>query len=157
MDKLLSYKGYKGSIEVDLKDGCLYGKVLFIRDLINYEANTLPELEAAFQESVDEYLEDCAELGVEPNISLSGTFQVRIGSDLHEYAATEALKAGVSLNEWVRRLVDLDRCGRHEIHNHTHTTHHHNRVVLVSKNEGRMEPIWQEGLEYQISPQLRRH
>jgi predicted HicB family RNase H-like nuclease len=59
----LKYKGYLGTIEPDLETGELFGKLAFIRDLITYEAETLKALEQAFQESVDGYLESCAELG----------------------------------------------------------------------------------------------
>ncbi len=59
----LKYKGYLGTIEPDLETGELFGKLAFIRDLITYEAETLKALEKAFQESVDGYLESCAELG----------------------------------------------------------------------------------------------
>ncbi len=59
----LKYKGYLGTIEPDLETGELFGKLAFIRDLITYEAETLKTLEQAFQESVDGYLESCAELG----------------------------------------------------------------------------------------------
>jgi predicted HicB family RNase H-like nuclease len=62
----LKYKGYLGTIEPDLETGELFGKLAFIRDLITYEAETLKTLEQAFQESVDGYLESCAELGKKP-------------------------------------------------------------------------------------------
>lgn len=60
------YKGYLGTIEPDLETGELFGKLAFIRDLITYEAETLKTLEQAFQESVDGYLDSCAELGRNP-------------------------------------------------------------------------------------------
>ena len=39
MSKLLEYKGYYGSTDVSVEDGALFGKILFINDLITYEAN----------------------------------------------------------------------------------------------------------------------
>ncbi len=46
-----------------LKQVSYLENLAFIRDLITYEAETLKALEQAFQESVDGYLESCAELG----------------------------------------------------------------------------------------------
>ena len=63
MKEHLQYKGFKGSIEPQEEGGSFYGKLLCIRDLVTYEARTLPELEKEFQKSVDGYLEDCARLG----------------------------------------------------------------------------------------------
>ncbi len=61
MTMTMKYKGYVGSVEVDVDEGVFYGKLLHIRDLVNYEADTPGNLKIAFMEAVDEYLEDCAE------------------------------------------------------------------------------------------------
>ena len=63
----LEYKGYQGTIEAELETGTLYGKLAFIRDLVTYEAETLPELEKEFHTSVDEYLADCKGVGKTPD------------------------------------------------------------------------------------------
>lgn len=60
----LCHRGYEGSAEVSLEDDCLYGKILFISDLVNYEAQTVPDLRKAFEEAVEYYLAHCAEKGV---------------------------------------------------------------------------------------------
>ncbi len=60
-DNLLRYKGFAGSAEVSVSDGCLYGKVLGIKDLVSYEGGTVEELEQDFHEMLDLYLEDEAE------------------------------------------------------------------------------------------------
>ncbi|WP_160153319.1 type II toxin-antitoxin system HicB family antitoxin [Microbulbifer sp. ALW1] len=144
MDKMFSYKGYKGSIEVDLEYNCLYGKILFIKDLVNYESQTVEGLEAEFKAAVDDYLADCAEMGVEPNASLSGTFNVRIGHELHEYASTQAYISGTSLNDWVKRLIDNDRLGKREIHNHTHNHVHAGHSIRMSLGRHQVsDDIWE--------------
>ena len=70
-DQLLSYKEYQGSAEISLDDDCLYGKILLVSDLIIYEAQTVPALRLAFQAAVDNYLEQCAELGMSADTPLS--------------------------------------------------------------------------------------
>ena len=51
MSSMLKYRGYYGSIEVSTEDNCLFGKLQFIRALVNYEGETVAELEKAFQEA----------------------------------------------------------------------------------------------------------
>ena len=55
-DKVLKYKNYIGSVEYDLTDKFLFGKILFIDDLVTYEGNTIEDLEKAFHDMVDDYL-----------------------------------------------------------------------------------------------------
>ncbi|MGI0119631.1 type II toxin-antitoxin system HicB family antitoxin [Zooshikella sp. RANM57] len=70
----LSYKGYHGSVEISTEDNILFGKVLFISPLVNYEGETVKELQEAFKEAVDDYLEDCKAQGVEPEKPCKGSF-----------------------------------------------------------------------------------
>ena len=49
MKNFLEYKSFLGSIEVDIDDNCLHGKILFINDLITYEAVTPAQLETEFK------------------------------------------------------------------------------------------------------------
>ena len=59
------YKGYVGSIEYSVKDSIHYGKLLNIKDLVNYEADNIIDLEKQFHEAVDDYLEFKKELKYE--------------------------------------------------------------------------------------------
>ena len=42
--KTMNYKGYEGSAEIDLDDELCHGKLLFIEDLVMYDATTIEEL-----------------------------------------------------------------------------------------------------------------
>lgn len=99
---LLKYKGYTGSVEYSLEDRCLYGKILFIDDLITYEGNTIDELEEAFKYMVDDYLKTCEEIGKNPQKSYSGTFNVRVQPEVHQALASIAKTKGITLNELVK-------------------------------------------------------
>ncbi len=66
MGVTLKHRGYHGSIEASAGDNCLFGRLQFIRSLVNYEGETIAELEQAFHEAVDDYLDTCAELSQEP-------------------------------------------------------------------------------------------
>lgn len=98
----MEYKGYLGSIEVDMKEFIFYGRLLFIRDVVSYQASDLKALQASFEEAVEDYLATCAELGDAPDKPCKGTFNVRIGADLHQQVALLAVVANVSLNDWVK-------------------------------------------------------
>jgi predicted HicB family RNase H-like nuclease len=77
-------------------------KVVFLFE----DAN--PELELNFQNAVNEYLETCDQLGREPQKAFKGVFNVRTGSDLHMLAVKNALKMGVSLNAYIKSLIEKD-------------------------------------------------
>ncbi len=115
--KPLQYSGYLGSLDYSLEDGCLYGKILYINDLVTYEAATVPELETAFKESVDDYLETCADIGKDPDKSFKGTFNVRMTPEQHKAAAVEAMLQETTLNDFVSRAVAEKLAGR-EVHHH---------------------------------------
>ncbi len=66
---------------------------------MNYEADNVDDLEAAFREAVDDYLIDCEARGVAPNIPLKGSFNVRTGEELHRAAVVA--KGDASLNAFV--------------------------------------------------------
>ncbi len=102
--KYLKHKGYLGTIEPDLDTGELFGRLAFIRDLVTYEAETLPELEQAFRDSVEAYLQACEAEGREPDRPLKGSFNVRIPPELHRRAV---LCAGEKkLNQFVREAIE---------------------------------------------------
>lgn len=105
--KDLEHKGFIGSVEYDEETATLYGKIKFINGLISYESadGTMKGLVTAFNESVNEYLEDCKAMNLKPQQSAKGVFQVRLGSDLHYLANVEASREGVTLNEWVKNAV----------------------------------------------------
>lgn len=99
----LNYKGYLGTIEPQLEDDSLYGKLAFIRDLVTYEAPTLAQLKKEFEFSVDAYLQDCQELGREPNQPFKGSFNVRTTPELHRMAVKAA--GDMSLNAFVSQAI----------------------------------------------------
>lgn len=106
MSNQLNYKGYSGSCLFSMEDECLHGRILFITDLITYEGNTIPELKESFKKAVNDYLDYCKETGKEANKPYSGTFNVRISPELHKEAAQCAKRAGINLNEYVKRSLE---------------------------------------------------
>ena len=105
MSNLLQHRGYYGAIEASPEDNCLFGKLLFIRALVNYEGETVAELTAAFRAAVDDYLADCASMGAEPEVPCKGSFNVRVGHELHMAASIAAIQQNITLNDLTRRAL----------------------------------------------------
>jgi len=106
MKDFFRYKDFWGSVEVSIKDNCLHGKLLFIDDLVTYEAESVPQLQKEFEAAVDDYVATCQELGRAPQKPFSGTFNVRIGADLHEKLAKYAALQETSINDVVKRVLN---------------------------------------------------
>lgn len=101
--KTVSYKGFQAS--VDFEDGVLFVRVLHIDDLLITQVRSVDEIEPALKELIEEYLADCKELGKEPAKAFSGTFNVRVGADLHRRAAVASAERGCNLNNWMIEAV----------------------------------------------------
>jgi predicted HicB family RNase H-like nuclease len=104
--ELLKFKGYEGSIEVDMTRKVCRGKILFINDLITYESASPADLQHEFEEAVDDYLATCKELGREPQKPFRGLFNVRVPPAIHKAAVVRALSDGVTLNDLVGRALE---------------------------------------------------
>jgi predicted HicB family RNase H-like nuclease len=97
----MKYKGYTGVVEFDEEAGVLFGRVIGLRDLITFEGESVAEVTRAFHDSVDVYLELCAERGENPEKPYSGQFILRIDPNLHRAMSHAAEERGVSLNSLV--------------------------------------------------------
>ena len=105
MNNTMEYKGYIGSVVFSESDGVFYGKVQGIRSLISYEGTNAKELVADFHCSVDDYLFLCEQDGTTPEVAYKGSFNIRIGSELHKKAAVYALLHDQSLNSFIEEAV----------------------------------------------------
>lgn len=105
MSNWLSYKNYNGTVEYSKEDDCLFGKVIGIKSLLSYEGESIKELKADFQKVIDEYLADCRERNVEPELPFKGTFNIRISPELHRSIALYAMEHGKSLNAAVEEAI----------------------------------------------------
>jgi predicted HicB family RNase H-like nuclease len=102
---MMEYKGYIGKVEIDEAAGILYGEVINVRDVITFEGTTVEEVQQAFRESVDDYLDFCAQRGESPEKPFSGKFVLRLPADLHRKAYIQARLKDQSLNSWVTEVL----------------------------------------------------
>jgi predicted HicB family RNase H-like nuclease len=105
---MMKYKGYTATIEFDDEAELFHGEVTGISAVVTFQANNAIELKQTFQESVDDYLEWCAERKKEPDKPYSGNFQVRGTPELHKKVLNAASTRGKGLNVWVTE--QLEKC-----------------------------------------------
>ena len=102
----MTHKGYAARVEYSEEDECFIGHIAGIRDSVGFHGDSVAELRASFEESVDDYLATCEKLGREPNHPYSGQFRLRLKPELHARAAIAAETKGKSLNAWVSEVIE---------------------------------------------------
>lgn len=105
MKNTMEYRGYIGSVEFSEEDGIFFGKVQGIRSLVSYEGENAKELINDFHNAVDNYFEKCKSNNIEPETAYKGSFNVRLGTDLHRRAAVYAISHQQSLNSFIEEAV----------------------------------------------------
>ena len=105
MENYFKYKGYYGSADVNVKSGILQGEILFMQDIIVYEAQNITELSKEFKAAVDDYLDTCKTLGQEPQIPFDGVVSVDMGEELHREVATKAQLESKSVNVLIKEAI----------------------------------------------------
>ena len=101
----MEYKGYFGKVEYDEEAEVLHGEVINIKDVVTFEGTNINEIKQAFRDSVDDYLDFCAERNEVPEKPYSGKFVVRTDPDLHKGIAVMAKKQGKSINALVNEIL----------------------------------------------------
>ena len=107
MKNVLKYKEYLGSVHYSAEDEVFYGKLESIEDHISFEGDSVDDLQQAFRDAVDDYLEICRASGKSPEKSYKGSFNIRIDPELHKKAARKSVELGISLNQLVEKAISV--------------------------------------------------
>lgn len=102
---MMEYKGYIGDVNFDSEAHLFHGEVINTRDVITFQGKSVDELEKAFIDSVEDYVEWCKEDGVSPEKPYSGKFNLRLSPELHKEVAITAKKMKISINKFVEKAV----------------------------------------------------
>ncbi len=102
---MIEYKGYTGVFEFDPSIDAFHGRVLGLQDVVTFEGSSVEELRTEMEESVEDYLALCAEVGKDPERPYRGEFLVRTTPEVHRAVASAAEAEGVSLNSWVESTI----------------------------------------------------
>lgn len=106
MNNAITYKGYSAHVEFDPQDRIFFGRLMGIKDIVTFHGKTVDELENAFKEAVDHYLEVCEKLGGEPDKPYTGKLTLRIDPQAHAAIANAAQVNGKSINRWAADVLD---------------------------------------------------
>lgn len=101
----MSYQNYSAKVEYDSIDKIFVGHIIGIRDIVSFHGNTVAELEAAFHEAVQHYLEVCEKIGQQPQRSYSGKLTLRVPPEVHMAVATAAEINSKSINQWATDIL----------------------------------------------------
>jgi predicted HicB family RNase H-like nuclease len=102
---MMKYKNYAARVEYDQEDRIFVGRVAGIQDIVSFHGKTVDELERAFHESVDHYLEVSERTGRPAQKPYSGNLMLRIAPELHAAVATVAQLQGKSINQWASEIL----------------------------------------------------
>lgn len=101
----MEFKGYTGSVEYSPADRVFHGRIIGITDIITFEGTSVEALEKDFRDAVDDYLDMCAEDGVEPQRPYSGRFVLRLPPSIHGQVTAAARMAKTSMNGWIVETI----------------------------------------------------
>jgi predicted HicB family RNase H-like nuclease len=102
---MMKYKGYVGQVVYDDQAKIFHGDVIGLKDVVTFQGQSVQELEQAFKDSIDDYLEFCASRGERPDKTFSGNIRVRMNPKLHEEISLQAAQHGISLNELITQKL----------------------------------------------------
>jgi predicted HicB family RNase H-like nuclease len=92
MLNILSCKGYTARVEFDARDDIFVGRVLGVRDIISFHAETVGDLRRQFERAIDDYLSDCEVQGVSPEKPASGRLMLRAPPEVHAGCLRRAIR-----------------------------------------------------------------
>lgn len=101
----MKYKGYYGHVVYDDDAKIFHGEVINTRAIITFQGESVSEIEIAFKDSVDDYLDWCSERNKKPEKPFSGKFVLRISPELHREINLHAKKENLSLNSYIERTL----------------------------------------------------
>jgi predicted HicB family RNase H-like nuclease len=108
LTNLLKYKDYYARIAFDPSADAFYGRVIGIKDVIDFYGRSPDELREEFKHSVEDYLAWCAEEGTKPEKTWLGKLTIRVDEDLRRQLAVVAAASGESVNAWITTLLERE-------------------------------------------------
>ncbi len=102
----MNYKNYAARIEYDAVDKIFVGHIVGIRDIVGFHGSSVDELETAFHEAVDHYLDVCEKIGQKPQKAYSGKLTLRMSPEVHSAVAMAAEIKQQSINQWATTALN---------------------------------------------------
>ena len=102
----MNHNGYIGQIDFDEEANLFHGQVINLRDVITFQGRSIDGLRQALADSVQDYLEFCAERGEAAEKPFSVKFVLRVPPELHRSMAIAAAREQKSLNAWAKEVLE---------------------------------------------------
>jgi predicted HicB family RNase H-like nuclease len=102
----MNHKGYLGEIWMDEDARVFRGKVVNILDTVTFQGKTFDEVNEAFRDSVEDYLEFCESRGEDADRPFSGRIPLRVTPEVHRALSIAAKVHNVSLNAFVGSFLN---------------------------------------------------
>ena len=103
---MMKYKEYYGIVQYDDEAKIFHGEVINTRTVITFQGTTVDEIERAFRDSIDDYLDWCKERNKIPEKPFSGKFVLRLSPELHRQLNLKAKFINSSLNSFIVRTLE---------------------------------------------------
>lgn len=104
---MLKYKGYVGAVIFDDDARIFHGEVAGLRAVITFQGTTVDEIEQAFKDSIDDYLDWCKKRKKEPEKAHSGKLNLRMPPDVYVKVAAKAAQHGMSINAYILNQLNV--------------------------------------------------
>lgn len=101
----MKYKGYQGTVAYDDEAKIFHGEIIGLKDMITFQGTSVEDLEEAFKDSIDDYLEFCKKKKRSPEKPFSGNLLLRVPPQVHKEATIEAKNRGISLNAFLNEVI----------------------------------------------------
>lgn len=103
MTNQINYKDYVGSVIFSEEDDVFHGKVLGISSSISFEGNSVKALKEDFHRAIDEYLDYCSQVNVQPEKS---SFTIQLSPEIYGKAAISASQKGIPVSKYVEKAIE---------------------------------------------------
>ena len=105
---VMRYKGYVAEIGYDDSADAFHGRVVGMRDVIDFYGRTPEELRAEFKAAVEEYLAWCEEEGHKPEKTWTGKLTFRPTEEQRRRFTMAAAARRMSVNTWALSVLDRE-------------------------------------------------
>jgi predicted HicB family RNase H-like nuclease len=99
--KIVSSAKSNSALKMQIDFSKFHGEVTGLKAVITFQGATVDEIEQAFKDSIDDYLDWCQERNVEPEKAYSEKFSLRMPPDLYVKIAAQAVQSGMSMNAYI--------------------------------------------------------
>ena len=103
---IMEVDGYRAKIQYDSDTDQFRGEILGLNGSADFYGNSSADLRNEFRNSLEVFLEVCAENEISPIKEYSGKFNLRISSHLHSEIAVRATGEDKSINQWVSETLE---------------------------------------------------